>query len=319
MQCSLYKISGFMLIIVLSVLDLSAQISPGDLSIPHTHLEGISNCNQCHVLGNKISNDKCLDCHKEIQERISFQKGYHSSPEVKGKQCFACHSEHNGKNFQLIRLDTTKFDHNLTGFALSIPHAKKVCKDCHNTKYISDQKLKAKKRTYLGVGTECLNCHADYHHNTLSSACLNCHNPESFKPATKFNHASAKFQLIGKHKNVDCIKCHRIEMIDGKKFQEFRGVHFSSCTSCHKDPHQNKFGQNCSQCHSEESFQVVKGIQNFDHNKTNFRLEDKHAGVNCKACHKTKFTDPLKYARCTDCHADYHNGQFIKNDLTPGC
>jgi uncharacterized paraquat-inducible protein A len=75
MQCSLYKISGFMLIIVLSVLDLSAQISPGDLSIPHTHLEGISNCTQCHVLGNKISNDKCLDCHKEIQERISFQKG----------------------------------------------------------------------------------------------------------------------------------------------------------------------------------------------------------------------------------------------------
>jgi len=308
-------------IIVLSVLPVTAaaQLSPGDLSTPHAHLEGISNCTQCHVLGNKVSSEKCLTCHTEIQSRISNSRGYHSSADVKGKECFTCHSEHNGKNFKLIRLETTTFDHKLTGFPLSVPHAKKECKDCHVAKFIADPKLKAKKATYLGVGTECLTCHADYHLKTLPATCLDCHTAEAFKPASKFSHDKAKFRLLGKHKNIDCLKCHKLETIDGKKFQEFRGVQFSNCTSCHKDPHNNKFGQNCSQCHNEESFQVVKGVDKFDHNKTNFKLEEKHLGINCKACHKTKFTDPLKYARCSDCHVDYHNKQFAKNGVSPDC
>jgi nitrate/TMAO reductase-like tetraheme cytochrome c subunit len=313
------NISVIILMIFLSAFKLTAQISPGDLSAAHAHLEGLSNCTQCHVLGNKVSNDKCLACHTEIQSRISSLKGYHVSDEVKGKQCFACHSEHNGKNFQLIRFDATKFDHNITGFTLSVPHSKKECKDCHNTKYIADQKIKAKKFTYLGINTECLTCHTDYHHKTLSPECLTCHNSDAFKPAAKFNHASARFQLTGKHKNVDCLKCHKVEIIDGKKFQEFRGVQYSNCASCHKDPHKNQFGQNCRQCHNEDSFQVVKGISNFDHNKTNFRLEEKHVGINCKNCHKGKFTDPLKHDRCTDCHTDYHNKQFAKNGISPDC
>ena len=108
-------------------------------------------------------------------------------------------------------------------------------------------------------------------------------------------------------------------MIEGKKFQQFSGIQYSNCTSCHKDPHQNQFGQNCRQCHSEESFQIVSGLKKFDHNKTNFKLEDKHLIVNCKACHKNKFTDPLKHDRCTDCHADYHNKQFVKNGIAPDC
>jgi hypothetical protein len=298
---------------------LYAQLSPGDLSGPHAHLEGISNCTQCHVLGNKISDDKCLACHTEIKERVSNQKGYHSSSEVKGKQCFSCHSEHNGKDFQLVRLDVTKFDHNLTGFTLSAPHAKKECKDCHVQKNISDPKIRAKKFTYLGVQTACLTCHYDYHQQTLPSACLTCHNAEAFKPAAKFSHTTARFQLNGKHKTVDCLKCHKQEVVNGKKFQEFRGVQFANCTNCHKDPHQNKFGQNCRQCHTEESFLKVRSTGNFDHSKTAFRLEEKHLQVDCSKCHKTKLTDPLKHDRCTDCHTDYHKGQFAKNGIIPDC
>jgi hypothetical protein len=279
----------------------------------------MSNCTQCHVLGNKVSNEKCLICHKEIQQRINLQKGYHSSAEIKGKQCITCHNEHHGKNFQLIRLDTAKFDHSLTGYTLSVPHAKKGCKDCHVTKFITDQKIKAKKYTYMGVSTDCLSCHADYHQKTLPSDCLNCHNADAFKPATKFNHAKTRFQLVGKHINVDCLKCHKVEMVNEKKFQEFKLNQNISCASCHKDPHQNKFGQNCNQCHTEESFQIVKGAKNFDHNKTDYKLEEKHLTVNCKACHKTKFTDPLKFKNCTDCHTDYHKKQFAKNGVSPDC
>lgn len=313
------KIAVAFFMLMLSSFYVTAQISPGDLSSPHSNLEGISNCTQCHVLGDKVSSEKCLACHKEIQISISLKKGYHSSTDVKDKQCFDCHSDHHGKNFQLIHFDVTKFNHTLTGYSLSIPHSKKECKDCHNTKFITDQKIKAKNFTYMGVNSECLNCHADYHQKTLPSECLNCHNPDAFKPATKFNHANTKFKLVGKHINVDCIKCHKVETINGEKFQEFQGVQSTNCTNCHKDPHQNKFGQNCRQCHSEESFFAVNGLKNFDHNKTSFRLEEKHQEVNCKECHKTKFTDPLKHDRCTDCHTDYHNKQFDKNGVSPDC
>jgi hypothetical protein len=319
MQNKTEKIFCVVILMLLSFYKLTAQLSPGDLAGPHAHLEGISNCTQCHILGNKVSNEKCLGCHNEIKERITLKKGYHISADVNGKQCIACHSDHNGKNFQLIRLDIAKFDHNLTGYSLSVPHSKKECKDCHNTKYIADQKIKNKKFTYLGAGTECLSCHADYHQKTLSSSCLNCHNPDTFKPATKFNHTDTKFPLVGKHINVDCIKCHKVEMTGGKKFQQFQGIVFTNCTSCHKDPHQNKFGQNCSQCHNEDSFKAVKVSKTFDHSKTDFKLVDKHLTVSCQACHKTKFTDPLKHDRCVDCHTDYHKKQFVKNGIAPDC
>ncbi len=295
------------------------QISPGELSEPHSHLSGLSNCTQCHVLGNKVSGEKCLACHTEISSRITNQKGYHSSSDVKGKQCSECHSEHNGKNFRLVRLDPATFDHNLTGYALSVPHGKQDCRTCHASKNITDQKLKSKKNTFLGIRTDCLTCHADYHLRTLSSECKNCHNQDSFVPATGFSHDKAKFRLAGKHKSVDCQKCHKIQITDGLKFQQFRGIQYNNCTSCHKDPHQNQFGQTCRQCHSEESFHIVKGIKDFDHDKTGFRLEEKHQIVTCKSCHKNNYTDPLKHDRCADCHADYHNRQFIKNGVAPDC
>jgi hypothetical protein len=168
------------------------------------------------------------------------------------------------------------------------------------------------------VGKECLTCHEDYHQKTLSSNCLSCHTPDAFKPATGFNHNNSKFPLSGKHSTLACVNCHKVQTVAGKKFQDFRVNQFN-CSNCHKDPHQDKFGQNCSQCHNETSFKIVKGENKFDHNKTDYRLEDKHLTVNCKACHKTKFTDPLKFKLCTDCHTDYHRGQFVKNGVSPDC
>lgn len=299
--------------------DTAAQISPGDLAKPHEFLEGLSNCTKCHEIGAKITGEKCLECHTEVRDRITAGLGYHSSAEVKGKQCIECHSDHHGKNFQLVRLSTGEFNHNLTGFELSKPHAKLQCSDCHNTKFISGQKIAGKKYTYLGLNTGCLTCHADYHMGTLSSACLNCHGPETFNTAPSFNHDKARFRLAGKHRSVECVKCHRIENVNGTRFEEFRGIAFASCTNCHSDPHKGKFGSDCRRCHNEESFQIIKGMNTFDHNKTSFPLVGKHVALDCRECHKTRFTDPLNHDNCTDCHADYHKGQFAKNNISPDC
>jgi len=296
-----------------------AQISPGKLAAVHAHLEGISNCTQCHTLGDKVTNAKCLDCHVELKSRIEQKKGYHASSEIRGKNCVECHNDHHGLTFQILRFDKEKFNHDLTGFKLTGAHAKKECKDCHKADRITDIKIKSKKFTYLGLSTACLACHTDYHQKTLAAACLNCHGVEAFKPVLKFNHATTKYPLTGKHQPVPCIKCHEVTTKNGLKFQEFAGIKFQSCSNCHTDPHQNKFGQNCAQCHITESFHTVQGISNFDHNKTNFKLENKHQNVPCQKCHKTSVTAPLKYARCLDCHPDYHNKQFVKQGVVQDC
>lgn len=313
------KISGFIITVLLLTVRTQAQISPGDLAEPHAHLEGMSNCTKCHTLGEKVSNEKCLACHKELKLRISQQKGYHSSAEIKGKECVACHSDHHGRTFKIVRFDTQKFNHNVTGYNLQGAHSKQECKACHKAAFINDPAIKKKKFTYLGLRRDCISCHTDYHQNTLSSNCFSCHTFEKFKPASKFDHNKAKFKLVGKHQQAECVKCHKVEIINGKQMQEFTGIQFASCVNCHKDVHENKFGSDCRQCHTEESFHTVKGMKDFNHDKTNFKLEEKHRFVDCKACHKTAYTDPVKHERCADCHKDYHNGQFNSQAKKTDC
>jgi hypothetical protein len=297
-----------------------AQISPGDLSEVHSSLEGMSNCTQCHSLGDKVSNEKCLACHTDIKQRIDQKKGYHSSSGIIGKDCFNCHNDHHGRTFEIIRFEKEKFDHDLAGYKLEGAHSKKKCTDCHKSDFITDQKIKNKKfASYLGLNTACLSCHSDFHKGSLSVNCAECHGFDAFKPVIKFDHSKTKYALAGKHQTTDCIKCHKMEIKDGKQVQKFTGIPFATCTDCHTDPHKNKLGPDCRQCHNEESFHTIQGVKNFDHNKTDYKLEDKHQTVTCKSCHKTALTDPVKHARCMDCHTDYHNKQFAKEGISPDC
>ncbi|MEI7981280.1 MAG: cytochrome C [Bacteroidota bacterium] len=308
------------LLIFLTGSVVNGQISPGKLAAVHAHLEGISNCTKCHELGDKVTDAKCLGCHTEVKSRIDQKKGYHFSSEVRGKNCFSCHNDHHGLTFQILKFDKTKFNHDLSGFKLTGIHVKKECKDCHKTDRIADSKIKNKKFTYLGLSNTCLSCHTDYHQKTLAATCTDCHGFDAFKPAPKFNHTtSTKFPLTGMHQPVPCIKCHALTTKNGTAFQEFAGIKFQSCSNCHADPHQNKFGQNCSQCHATESFHTVKGISNFDHSKTSFKLEDKHQFVTCQKCHKASITAPVKHDRCLDCHKDFHNKQFVKEGVVQDC
>lgn len=315
--------SGNRLVLFVAAVLLSfhsyAQISPGPLANVHSHLEGISNCTKCHTLGDKVSNDKCLACHTELKARIDQKKGYHSSLQVKGKQCAGCHNDHHGLTFQIIRFDKNKFNHDQAGYKLTGAHTSIKCEDCHKAEFIADKKIRTKKFTYLGLGTACLTCHADYHQKTLPANCADCHTDEKFKPASKFDHNKSKFKLAGKHEQVPCAECHKTTLKNGVKFQEFKGVKATNCTNCHTDVHNNKFGQNCAECHNNESFTVVGGVKNFDHSKADFKLEGKHVNVACKLCHKVKLTTPLNYKRCTDCHSDYHEKQFVKNGVSPDC
>ena len=319
MNTRINRILSLLVLAFFAGFPLYAQISPGELAKVHSHLEGMSNCTKCHILGKKVSNQKCLDCHTELKTRIEQKKGYHASDETRGKECVACHSDHHGVNFQIVRFTKEKFNHNLTGYILSGVHGKKACTDCHKPANIKDEKIRKKTFTYLGLNTTCLTCHADYHQQTLPANCTDCHESEAFKPASKFSHTRAKFQLVGKHQSVPCVACHKTGIKNGQKFQEFKGIKYDNCLSCHKDVHNGKFGLNCTQCHSEQSFSVIRSGQSFDHDKTDYKLEGKHQKVACNSCHKTKLTNALKFNRCTDCHTDYHKNQFAKQGVLPDC
>jgi len=141
----------------------TAQISPGELSNTHAYLEGVSNCTKCHTVGNKVTREKCLTCHQIIKNNILAHKGYHASKEVAGKQCVACHNEHHGRNFQIIRLDRKTFVHSKAGFELKGAHAKQECNKCHKSAFITDDRLKKKASTLMGLSQRCLTCHEDYH------------------------------------------------------------------------------------------------------------------------------------------------------------
>ena len=197
---------------------LQAQLSPGDLASAHAHLEGVSNCTQCHVLGEKVSDNKCLDCHKEIKTRVDRQSGYHSSSEVKGKDCATCHSEHHGRKFDMIRFDEDNFKHQLTDYELTGAHKKIDCRKCHISDFIEDRDLKKRSETYLGLDQECISCHTDYHQKTLTNDCASCHSTDAFSPAGNFNHDKTDFSILGKHKEVECIECHQRKLDKGKIF-----------------------------------------------------------------------------------------------------
>lgn len=295
------------------------QLSPGDLSKAHVEMEGMSNCTLCHDLGKKVSNNKCLECHKEIKSLLNENRGYHANPTISQKDCFECHSDHHGRKFDMIRFDEANFKHELTGYNLEGSHEIVDCRKCHVPDNIENKSIKNIDITFLGLDQKCLACHDDYHQETLSSNdCISCHNMDAFSPASEFNHDESEFKLVGKHENIDCFECHDISQRQGQKFQEFNISEFNDCKSCHEDPHNNNISGKCIQCHTAESFSLLSANGSFDHNSTGFTLKGSHNKVSCFSCH-AKTSNPLSVFQdkittdensCVKCHEDFHEDKY---------
>lgn len=321
---------------------IAAQISPGELAHSHAHLEGITNCTNCHELGQKISSQKCLDCHTLIQSRISQNKGYHASKAVRNRTCIECHKDHLGRDFQMVEWESgkEKFNHDLTGYVLEGKHKGLKCESCHKPARIRDNAVIQRKNdglklesTFLGVSRECMNCHFDEHRGQLGKDCYSCHDYNDWKKSgeAKFDHSQTRFPLLGKHSLVTCVQCHPLMKEPKKKedgsldadYMKFKITKFDRCTYCHKDPHEGKFGLNCQKCHTPGGWLNVT-ISGFDHSKTNYPLTGKHVNVNCLKCHqpdnkKRAVYKGLKHEFCMDCHADEHHGQFASRKDTGAC
>ena len=307
-----------------------AQISPGPLSRAHQWLSGATHCTACHKLGS-VATLKCLDCHTEIATRLAAHKGLHATyniPTGSSTECSRCHSEHNGEDFPLIKWDTKTFDHKLTGYVLEGKHAGVACARCHSAEHIAPAvrasiKIKNLGRSFLEIPQACVTCHEDQHKGRLGADCLQCHNYSDWKTLSvgKFDHAKTRFPLTGLHAQVKCEKCHT-SGTDGKP--RYTGIPFAKCSDCHADPHHGSFPQGCQSCHNTESWKRVSMAavdRNFDHSKTKYPLQGKHAGVDCGRCHAGgDFKKPVAFAKCVDCHQlDPHKGQFAKRPSGAEC
>jgi hypothetical protein len=306
-----------------------AQISPGPLSKAHGSVSGATQCAECHGLGRGAAQLKCLDCHAEIRERLAGGRGFHARVLPKGaggKDCVACHSEHNGSDFNLIRWvpSLKAFDHNKMGWALEGKHAPLDCKQCHKPDRITPAErrtiaVKDLSRTYLGLTRSCLSCHVDEHRGQLSKDCQNCHGISTWKSTEGFDHAKTKYPLTGAHEKVVCQKCH-VAVEGPKPYIKYTGISFQNCVSCHADPHHRAFANTCQSCHMTASWRQFRGIAKFDHSKTNFPLLGKHGTVFCEKCHRDPdFKKPIPHAKCMDCHQDPHRGQFRERKTVGEC
>ncbi len=261
-------------------------LTPGDLVNAHSDLD--NKCNQCHEHFEKANQTPlCLDCHEQIADELEAKTGFHSH--LKSEQtdnCNSCHSDHLGRDADIVGLDRDQFDHNLTDFKLEGEHQGVACESCHKLSKKDDLENKA----FRIKKTECIDCHVDVHDGEQGEQCTDCHNEKSWQE-NKFDHQKTDFPLQGEHKQLSCESCHQ-----KLNFEKGR----TECVSCHlgKDKHQGLFGKECKNCHQEKSWDETK----FDHYRdADFRLKGKHKNLTCEGCHREGLPLGLPTA-CIDCH-----------------
>ena len=297
---------------------LGDMLSPGQLSKSHSYIETTSGCLECHSLNKGVSDLLCLDCHREIKDRLDQKLGFHGLN--KDKSCLTCHNEHKGRDNRTFDTDLVK--HDKLKLPLTGAHQPLKCTKCHTSKFQSQlhkgltiDGRKKKAESFLGLQSSCDACHGKAHGTQFKKRiCTDCHVDQSWR-LTKFDHEKqSEFKLRGKHKKLTCKACHSKDK-KHPKFAPFQGIGHQ-CSACHNDPHKGRSGKECNSCHFPDSWKKFldkKQIRGFNHDKTKFKLIGKHRKVGCEECHKDRSHKDFKrrgFDNCTDCHKDPHRGQF---------
>ncbi|MCB1695926.1 MAG: cytochrome C [Pseudomonadales bacterium] len=278
-------------------LDLKSMIlMPGPLATAHAEEE--KQCESCHSSFDKSAQDAlCLDCHEDIAVDRDTATGFHGRSSLASRTgCKSCHTDHKGRNYNIVPLDQDIFDHESTDFILEGKHTSAPCEGCHRT---------ATKK-FRDTPGQCYACHKeqDTHRAGLGRECENCHTPDDWNTPTGFDHGKTDFPLEGKHEKLLCSGCHA-----GEKYR----FETTDCFSCHqlRDVHLGRYGKDCAQCHSQEEWKQPV----FDHAAgTDFALTGSHRDTACKSCHFGDLEARKPATDCSSCHAssDVHAGRHGK-------
>ena len=202
------------------------------------------------------------------------------------------------------------------------------CKACHAAPWEMDT-----------MDDRCSTCHVDVAEEMKDPAsvhgrmmqidpqakCWTCH-PEHKGPDAlltvlegwRFPHDVARFklnthQLTAKKEPFLCADCH------GNDVTQFNVL---TCRKCHLSmdmefmvEHQMTFGENCLECHDG----VERFGKDFDHNKFAFKLNGKHATVECSQCHVMATTVSALQATSQDCFSCHAKDDPHEGSLGPDC
>jgi len=303
-------------------------------------------CASCHlsVEGDEIAPfvvqspargpDECRSCHGDPHA------GQFAGGPFGAADCLACHAR---TAFEPCTFGVEA--HVRAAFPLEASHQAVACTRCH----AADPP--GSVRVFRGTPSACVECHADAHRGAFDAEllaagrprdCSRCHAPTSFAEYEKedFQHGAwTGFELDGAHARAECTTCHQPgEGPDeaGRTFGVIAAIFGEArkgCARCHVDAHDGRFDgpglprevagkTDCARCHSSETFAELQ--EPFEHERwTGYPMADFHAQVECAECHlparapdAAGRTFGRAPARCVDCHADPHVGQFAVRGAT---
>lgn len=274
---------------------MESVLSPGKLIKGHEKVEG--ECAQCHRKFDRSAQDSlCGECHKDVRADVQRGVGFHGRQRV--QPCRSCHTDHKGREANIVQLDERRFDHKMTDYVLTGKHAAAACKACHPV-----------GRKWRDAPSDCVSCHRkdDVHKGALGSKCQDCHNDVDWKKSS-FNHDKTRFALTFKHADAKCTACHKDQRyVDAPR----------TCIGCHRKDdeqlvqgrrgHQGHFGERCESCHDAKAWKP----STFNHDReTEYLLRGKHRSVECRACHTGNLYRQKVGSDCLACHKkdDKHEG-----------
>lgn len=280
---------------------LERLVMPGPVSAAHAETE--ATCAACHApFSREQQNTLCLECHEDVARDLDTSGGFHGkAPAVSGVECSACHTEHEGRNADIVGLDAATFDHALSNFPLRGKHVDVVCADCHLPQL----------ETYHAAETECSACHSDddRHRGNLGLACADCHS-ETAWTVTHFDHEqTTEYELTGRHAGLTCASCHADEIYEQTP---------TTCVACHAadDSHQGTNGTECQSCHTTLDWEETS----FDHFvRTGFALAGGHGGLVCESCHEGNKLEQQTPSECVGCHREDDAHAGINGNVCNDC
>ena len=221
--------------------------SPGKLSANNrleiqlggfsSHAEFEMQCALCHQPITRFQAELCVVCHGSVEDQIVMENGLHGTM-LNVQQCADCHSDHQGRDFDLRLGHLDQFDHSMLAFSLiwhQVDYSMEplVCLDCH----VADDEFSVSAES-------CAVCHAGYDFNFMTAHlqdfgtdCINCHDGRD--SMTGFDHSESEFPLFDSHLEISCVGCHT-----QGQFEDLP----SECVSCHTEPtvHQGTFTLDCT-------------------------------------------------------------------------
>jgi hypothetical protein len=270
--------------------DLEKLVMPGPVIRGHEKVE--AECGKCHAPFKSAEQAPlCLACHTSVRDDMQAATGFHGrAPGVAKARCRDCHSEHKGRDADIVGLDRAAFDHRMTDYPLQGAHTRVACEACHRA-----------GSAFREAPSSCVACHRsdDAHHGKLGEDCARCHQESGWKQA-RFDHDATGFPLTGAHRGVECALCH-----PGQRFANTA----EDCSACHRldDAHLGRFGPACGDCHDPAAWKPAR----FDHARNaHFALRGSHASLACEACHVGGLARKLS-RDCVSCHRadDVHRGR----------